>query len=107
MDMSRFVKYFCIVLLLLPIGLKGQANKSDLEKRKKALQEEIRQTSQLILETRKNKTASLSQLKALNKKLADRMRFPSGENATELIRSECPRNIRITRPVAMSHSRSA
>jgi len=75
MDMSRFVKYFCIVLLLLPMGLKGQANKSDLEKRKKALQEEIRQTSQLILETRKNKTASLSQLKALNKKLADRMRL--------------------------------
>jgi septal ring factor EnvC (AmiA/AmiB activator) len=75
MDMSRFVKYCCIVLLLLPMGLKGQASKSDLESRKKALQEEIRQTSQLILETRKNKTASLSQLKALNKKLADRMRL--------------------------------
>ena len=73
--MSRFVKYCCIVLLLLPMGLKGQASKSDLETRKKALQEEIRQTSQLILETRKNKTASLSQLKALNKKLADRMRL--------------------------------
>jgi septal ring factor EnvC (AmiA/AmiB activator) len=57
------------------MGLKGQASKSDLETRKKALQEEIRQTSQLILETRKNKTASLSQLKALNKKLADRMRL--------------------------------
>lgn len=53
----------------------GQANKSDLEKRKKALQEEIRQTSQLILETRKNKSASMSQLKALNKKLSDRMRL--------------------------------
>lgn len=73
--MNRFIKFCCLVLLFLPLGLMGQANKSDLEKRKKALQEEIRQTSQLILETRKNKSASMSQLKALNKKLSDRMRL--------------------------------
>lgn len=73
--MNRFIKFYCFVLLFLPLGLMGQANKSDLEKRKKALQEEIRQTSQLILETRKNKSASMSQLKALNKKLSDRMRL--------------------------------
>lgn len=73
--MNRFIKFCCFVLLFLPLGLMGQANKSDLEKRKKALQEEIRQTSQLILETRKNKSASMSQLKALNKKLSDRMRL--------------------------------
>ncbi len=73
--MSRFVKFCCFALLFVPFGLMGQTNKNDLEKRKKALQEEIRQTSQLILETRKNKTASMSQLKALNKKLSDRMRL--------------------------------
>lgn len=57
------------------IPVQGQTGKENLEQRKRALQEEIRQTNQLISETRKNKNASLTQLKALNKKLQDRMRL--------------------------------
>jgi len=64
-----------ILLALLPLLGAAQQSKDALEKRKKALQDEIRQTSALIQETRKNKNASMSQLKALNKKLADRMKL--------------------------------
>jgi len=72
--MSRCAKFFCL-LLLCAFEVFGQASKSELEKRKKALQDEIKQTNQLILETRKNKKASITQLKALNAKLANRMKL--------------------------------
>jgi septal ring factor EnvC (AmiA/AmiB activator) len=72
--MSRCAKLvFLFLICCFPIF--GQTSKSDLEKRKKALQDEIKQTNQLILETRKNKKASLTQLKALNAKLASRMKL--------------------------------
>ncbi len=72
--MNRCVRFLLVLLTsLMVIPVQGQ--KENLEQRKKALQEEIRQTNQLISETRKNKNASLTQLKALNKKLQDRMRL--------------------------------
>ena len=72
--MSRCAK-LVIAFLLLGFTVFGQSSKSELEKRKKALQEEIKQTNQLILETRKNKKSSVTQLKALNAKLANRMKL--------------------------------
>ncbi|MEX1187716.1 MAG: peptidoglycan DD-metalloendopeptidase family protein [Bacteroidia bacterium] len=53
----------------------GQTSKSDLEKKKRQLQREIEQTDKLIKETRKNKNATLGQLKILNKKLDDRKKL--------------------------------
>lgn len=74
--MNRCVRLLLILLMgVLVIPAQGQTGKESLEKKKRALQEEIRQTNQLISETRKNKNASLSQLKALNKQLQDRMRL--------------------------------
>lgn len=70
--MNLSVKILFIVLFLSGV-LHAQKNKSDLEKQKKALQAEIKETTQLIQETRKNKKASLTQLKALNQKLASRI----------------------------------
>lgn len=53
----------------------AQTSRADLEKRKKLLQREIEETNQLIKETRQNKTATLGQLKILNKKLNDRKKL--------------------------------
>lgn len=72
--MSRCAK-LVFLIFICAFEVFGQASKSELEKRKKALQDEIKQTNQLILETRKNKKASLTQLKALNAKLASRMKL--------------------------------
>ena len=75
--MFRATKYFLIVLIIFGSGLHAyaQTNRSELERRKKALQKEIEITNKLISETKKNKKLSLSQLKILNKKLEDRKRL--------------------------------
>ena len=75
--MFRATKFFLIILFFLGSGLLSfaQTNRSELERRKKALQNEIEITNKLISETKKNKKLSLSQLKILNKKLEDRKRL--------------------------------
>ena len=75
--MFRATKYFLVVLFTLGIGLSAfsQTNRSELERRKKALQNEIDITNKLISETKKNKKLSLSQLNILNKKLEVRKRL--------------------------------
>ncbi len=75
--MFRATKYFLIVLFILGSGLSAfsQTSRSELERRKKALQNEIDITNKLISETKKNKKLSLSQLNILNKKLEDRKRL--------------------------------
>ena len=75
--MFRATKYFLIVLFILGSGLSAfsQTSRSELERRKKALQKEIDITNKLISETKKNKKLGLSQLNILNKKLEDRKRL--------------------------------
>ena len=75
--MFRATKYLLIVLFILGSGLSAfsQTSRSELERRKKALQNEIDITNKLISETKKNKKLSLSQLNILNKKLDDRKRL--------------------------------
>jgi murein hydrolase activator len=64
--------FLCVGLLLLllqlPFGAAGQSRK-ELEGKKKKLQKEIELTNELLSETKSTKTASLSQLKALKKKI--------------------------------------
>ncbi len=75
--MFRATKYLLIVLFIFWSGLSAfsQTSRSELERRKKALQNEIDITNKLISETKKNKKLSLSQLNILNKKLEDRKRL--------------------------------
>jgi len=75
--MSQCIKLLLILLFGLggTIALSQGGNRNELEKRKKDLQKEIKLTTQLIQETRKSKTASLSQLKGLQKKLNDRVKL--------------------------------
>lgn len=75
--MKRATKHLFLLFLLLIQGLNsfGQSSRSELERKKLALQKEIEITNKLINETKKNKNLSLGQLKILNKKLDDRKRL--------------------------------
>ncbi len=75
--MSRAIKTIFLFFLLFIQGLNvfAQASRTDLERKKKALQKEIEITNKLINETKKNKKLSLGQLQILNKKLDDRKRL--------------------------------
>jgi len=74
--MNRCVRYLLLGALFLQ-GIAGiaQTTKSDLEKRRRKIQQEIKETEKLISETRKNKKASLGQLQILNRKLEERKRL--------------------------------
>jgi len=62
-----FLFIFCMAALQV-----NAQNKTSLEKKKKQLEQEIRETNKLIEETKKDKTLSLTQLTILNKKIKDR-----------------------------------
>lgn len=58
-------------VIAIPVFAQKQS-KTDLEEKKKKLQQDIEYTNQLLSETKKNKKLSLNQLLTLNKKLSDR-----------------------------------
>ncbi|MEO6133134.1 MAG: peptidoglycan DD-metalloendopeptidase family protein [Saprospiraceae bacterium] len=58
-------------LFLTCIGF-AQKNRDDLEAQRKALESQIKSTSEVLEKTQKNKTKSLSQLKALNVQISER-----------------------------------
>lgn len=64
----------CIALcfLFISIIVSGQTNRKDLESQRKALEKQIKSTSEILQKTQKNKTKSLSQLKALNDQIQKR-----------------------------------
>lgn len=69
-DCVRQMVYF-LFFFMAALQVNAQ-NKSTLEKKKKQLEQEIRETNKLIAETKKDKTLSLTQLTILNKKIKDR-----------------------------------
>src|SRR5690348_11232680 len=65
-------KSLCFIsCLLIAFSGFGQSKK-ELEKRKEQIQKDIEYTNQLLNQTRKSKTATLSQLITLNKKITYR-----------------------------------
>jgi len=75
--MKKSDKFFILFLsgflfFSLPNLLIAQSNKKELENRKNQLQKEINQANKLLEQTKKNKRLSLSQLVALNNKIAKR-----------------------------------
>lgn len=73
--MSRYFtkQLFFLVLLCTGLAVAGSAqSRKSLENKKKKLQEEIRYTNKLLKETEKSKTASLNQLRQLNRKISSR-----------------------------------
>ncbi|MEP6646734.1 MAG: peptidoglycan DD-metalloendopeptidase family protein [Saprospiraceae bacterium] len=61
-----------IAFLLMTFISFGQKNREDLEAQRKALESQIKSTSDILEKTQKNKTKSLSQLKALNVQISER-----------------------------------
>lgn len=68
----------CIILFFSAIA--QQPSRADLEKRRQAIMEAIRQTEEQLEATKRNKNASLSQLQALKNKLAERQRLINNIN---------------------------
>ena len=62
---------FLFAFSLFPFTTSGQSKK-ELEKKKQQIHKDIEYTNKLLSQTRKNKTASLSQLITLNKKISYR-----------------------------------
>lgn len=71
--LNKAIFHFVCMLLLIIIAVPTFAqNKSELEKRKKKLQQEIRLTNKLLKETRKNKDLSVDELLKLKSKINSR-----------------------------------
>jgi len=74
-----------VFLLLLTVNGFAQGIKSQLQEEKKKLEEEIKYTTRLLNETKKNKQVSISQLVMLKKKIRDREKLIG--NINEQIRN--------------------
>ncbi|MGB0882809.1 MAG: murein hydrolase activator EnvC family protein [Vicingaceae bacterium] len=95
--MYRFINkgtHFICMLLLFVIATTAIAqNKSDLEKRKKKLQNEIRLTNKLLKETRKNKDLSVDELLKLKSKINSRANLIAAMSSEmRLINKEIAKN---------------
>ena len=74
--MSRCAKVlFTWLFVVSPVLLWAQGSKKELENKRKQIQKEIRETEQLIADTRKSKKLSIGQLKMLNRKLGERKKL--------------------------------
>lgn len=65
----RLFILFIFSFLLQTVAVHAQTSRTDLEKRRAALLQEIAETQKLLADTKKDKTSSLSQLRAINAKL--------------------------------------
>ena len=77
----RIFFFFVISFLLIGSTSFAQTSRSDLEKRRAALLNEISETQKILSETKKDKNVTLSQLKAINAKLNARQALINTINA--------------------------
>lgn len=64
--------FFTLGLLFLSVFVFGQKDRKDLEAQRKALESQIKSTTDILQKTQKSKTKSLNQLKALNAQIRQR-----------------------------------
>lgn len=75
----RYVAILIFLLLAAPFA-HAQQSRADLERRRQAILQSIQESQQQLAETKKNKNATLSQLRALQAKLDARLRLISNIN---------------------------
>jgi septal ring factor EnvC (AmiA/AmiB activator) len=75
----RYVAILIFLLLVAPHA-HAQQSRADLERRRQAILQSIQESQQQLAETKKNKNATLSQLRALQAKLDARLRLISNIN---------------------------
>jgi septal ring factor EnvC (AmiA/AmiB activator) len=71
---------FLLSLLFFSTLLSAQANRKELESQRKALEKQIKSTTEILQKTQKNKNKSLTQLKALNAQLNQRQELLASIN---------------------------
>ncbi|RYD59362.1 MAG: peptidase M23 [Sphingobacteriales bacterium] len=76
----RIIALIIYILLALPALAQQQPSRSDLEKRRQSIMESIRITEQQLEATKKDKNATMGQLRALKSKLAERQRLINNMN---------------------------
>ncbi|MDR1739464.1 MAG: hypothetical protein LBR45_01730, partial [Bacteroidales bacterium] len=69
-----------LVFLLMLSGAVAQQSKASLESNKKKIEQEIKQTSELLEKTRRNKKNSVAELQLLNRNISKRQQLVSGLN---------------------------
>ncbi|MCO6501046.1 MAG: peptidoglycan DD-metalloendopeptidase family protein [Vicingus serpentipes] len=78
---SKYLAFFCVIgMVLVSLTLHAQS-KTELEKKKKQLQQEISLTNKLLNETKKNKELSVDELLKLRSKINARVDLISTMNA--------------------------
>lgn len=75
----RYVAILIFLLLAAPLAF-GQQSRADLERRRAAILQSIRESQEQLAETKKNKNATMSQLRALQAKLDARLRLIANIN---------------------------
>lgn len=78
---NNVVSICCMMMLVLLAVPATAQNKSELERRKKKLQKEIRLTNKLLKETRKNKDLSVDELLKLKSKINSRSNLIAAMNS--------------------------
>lgn len=73
--MMRAAVTILFLLLLMPAVLRAQPTKAELEKRRQDIMEAIQQTEDQLEATKRDKNATIGQLRALQNKLAQRQRL--------------------------------
>jgi murein hydrolase activator len=73
--MMRAAVTILLLLMLAPAGLHAQPTKAELEKRRQDIMEAIQQTQDQLEATKRDKNATIGQLRALQNKLAQRQRL--------------------------------
>ena len=64
--------FLTIICMSLAVSLSAQKDRSDLEAQRKALESQIKSTTDILAKTQKSKTKSVNQLKALNAQIRQR-----------------------------------
>jgi len=77
----RFLYIILFVLVSFSIQAQQPASRTDLEKRRASIMESIKETQEQLELTKQNKNATLSQLRALQSKLAERQKLIGNINA--------------------------
>src|ERR1043166_8980511 len=75
----RYVAILIFTLLSAQVVF-GQQSRADLERRRQSILQSIKESQQQLEETKKNKNATLSQLRALQAKLDARLRLIANLN---------------------------
>lgn len=72
---NRFYLILISTLLWLSLPIFGQQNKTQLEKQKSAVQNQIKETQQILAETSNKKKATIGQLNAITKQIEDQTKL--------------------------------